>query len=244
MPLLPVGMGMNFDVVKIVYTTVAIFALFGMVLFTGIFMWFQTFSVKVDIIEQFGNGMMVSTRKAKRIEKINGNQLKFLFWKVECPLPAAKYFMPIGKKKYKLTMYKDINGNLNPVELRFDEQKNPLFIPDDSDKRFWLINRLDENKDNYKKDDFWSKYGQAIMIMGIISFATLILVIYGYYFYTGMNTAGVSMANSMAELSKAMHTLAPQLQYQYVQLPNPLNNASNLIPTNPVAVLPNVLGAG
>lgn len=242
MPILPAGMSLGFDSVKLVYTLAGIFTLFGMCLFTMFLMYIGTFNVKVQFLEQFGNGLMVSTKKAKRIERINGNQLKFLFSKIECPLPAAKFFIPSGKKKYTLTMYKDINGNLNPVELRFDENKNPLYIPDDSDKRFWLINRLDENKDNYKRDDFWSKYGNAIVFGGVVAFSAMILLIYGYYFYTGINTAGVSLATSMADLSKSLHTISPQLQYQYVQLPNPLSNITS-VPTNPVAILSNALNS-
>ena len=243
MAVLPESMAFTgFNIAKILYTTFAIVVLFGMMLVTALIMFIGTYSVQVDIVEQFGNGVFVTKRKAKRVEKLGGNSLKFLFWKKECPLPAAKYFMPMGKKKYKLTMYKDINGNLNPVELRFDENNNPLFVPDDSDKRFWLINKLDENDKRYGKDDFWTKYGNAIIFGGVICFSVTILLIYGYFFYNGINTAGLSLASTMADLSKTLHTITPQMQYQYVQLPNPLSNVTN-IGTNPVAILPNTLTA-
>lgn len=239
---LPTGIAGGFNVSQIIGFSVLIVSIFIMGLITILTMFVGSFNVKVDIIEQFGNGVFITPRRAKRIQKLAGNSLKFLFWKKECPLPSGKYFMPMGKKKFKLNMYQDINGNLNPVELRFDADKNPLFVPDDSDKRFWLINRLDENKDNYKAEDFWSRYKDAIIFGGVICASVTILIIYGYYFFNGINTIGASLASTMADLSKSLHTISPQLQYQYVQLPNPMSNVTN-IGTNPVAILNNTLSA-
>jgi len=189
-----------------VYTVYSII-LFSVILIGAFFMWSKSFNIETVIYEQMGNGIKIVKKKSKKVEKIGGNKLKFFMSKMVMALPSGNFFFPKGKNSYMLSLYKDKNGNLNPVELRFDENKNPLYIPDDSDKRFWFVNHMKEAEEAYKKGDKWTKFAPMIIIGSVIAFALIIMIVYGKFYFDGIKEISSPLNSQLGDLNTGVRVL-------------------------------------
>lgn len=166
------------------------------------------FNVKVTIYEQVSLGIKVTQKKARKKIGLDGlESLMFLFTKEKMPLPPGDFFFPIDKKKYALSVYRDKNGQLHPIKLRFDQDNKAHMVPDDRDVRAWYINQQAKINAAYNKPSNWQQIASVIMIGGAMAFALAVIVIMGKYYLDGMQVAGSAMTGAAETFKQAMQTL-------------------------------------
>jgi hypothetical protein len=182
--------------------------LFGILIGGMIFLYKKMFNVRVVIYEQTAGGIKVYQRNAKRKESLEGNRLVFAGAKKESiPVPTGDYFFLMNKNKYLLNMYKDKAGNYKPIPLRWSEDINPLFVPDDNDMRFWKTVMDKETEETYKKDSWMNKYG-GLMALGIIAIVCLIiLIVYGQMYFKGIKEVAQPLSGQMGGLTNTLNNL-------------------------------------
>jgi len=184
---------------------------FFLILFLGggIFVLYKRlYNVRVVIYEQTAGGIKCYQRNARRKESLDGNRLVFSGAKKESiPVPTGDYFFLINKAKYLLNMYKDKAGNYKPIPLRWSEDINPLFVPDDNDMRFWKTVMDKETEETYKKDSWMNKYG-GLVALGIIAVVCLIiLIVYGQLYFKGIKEVAQPLSAQMGGLSNTLNSL-------------------------------------
>jgi len=166
------------------------------------------FNVKVTIYEQVSLGIKVTNKKARKKIGLDGNEsLMFLFSKELMPLPPGDFFFPIDKKKYALSVYRDRNGQLHPIKLRFDESNKAHMIADDRDVRAWYINQQAKINAAYNKPTNLQQVIGAIIIGGALAFALATVVISGHYYTETMSRLAGSVGGQLGELTTALKTL-------------------------------------
>lgn len=166
------------------------------------------FNVKVTIYEQVSLGIKVTQKKARKKVGLDGNQsLMFLFSKELMPLPPGDFFFPIDKKKYALSVYRDRNGQLHPIKLRFDQDNKAHMVSDDRDVRAWYINQQAKINAAYNKPTQWQNIATVLMIGGAMAFALAVVVVAGHYYTQLMQNLAGGVGGQLSELTQALHTL-------------------------------------
>jgi len=187
----------------------AFFVLIVFIAFIAIILYSKSFKVRAIIFEQTGLGVKVNIRKAKKVEGLGNSKLAFVFSSKSIALPAGDYFFPTGKDTYLISLYKDKNNNFKPMSLRFEtDTKNPLLVPDEADMRDWFVNQVMQARSAYQTLDKWSKIAPIFILGGVIVFATMILIIYGHYYFEGIKTGASAMNSGMNDLTRSLQTLA------------------------------------
>lgn len=166
----------------------------------------KAYNFKVLIYEQTGGGIKCYYKKAKRVENNQGNQLRFFLSKVVLPLPTGNYTFLIGKNNYHLSLYKDKNANYHPIPLRFNESGNPILMPDDSDMRFWKTIMDEQTNIVYAEGGFWEKYGGIVTLGVVCATALLILIVYGKFYFDGINQVAQPLTNSLTGVEKLLNS--------------------------------------
>lgn len=165
----------------------------------------RAYNITGDIYEQTAGGIKCYKKLLKKSEKLEGNRLVFFLSKTIIPLPTSKYFFMTGKNTYKINLYKDKNGNYQPIPLLFTEGENsPLLKPDDSDMRFWKTVMDKEADLAYAKDGFWEKYGGIITLSVLCVTALVILIVYGYYYFNGFQTGMAEATGQLGQLNNVL----------------------------------------
>ena len=165
------------------------------------------YNIKVAMYEQVGLGIRVTYRKARKETKLGTSRLKFFLSKEVIPYPTGDMFFPIGKKTSMINFYKDKNGAYHPLKLRFDEEKNPFLVPDNSDMSFWYANQLREAEQAYRQQSTFEKYAPIIVFGGVICFAALILILYGKWYFDGVQASANALSGSMGSLEQSLKTI-------------------------------------
>lgn len=165
----------------------------------------KAFNVEVRIYEQTGGGIVVYSRKAKKIERSEGNKLQFFSifkaGKDYMALPTGDYFFLTKKKNYLLNLYRDKAGNYFPIPLRWNEKVNPLFVPDDNDMRFWKTVMDKEADVAYPSDQNWFQRNKEFIILGLLCCTALIvLVVYGQMYFKGIKEVAQPLSGQMSGL--------------------------------------------
>lgn len=169
----------------------------------------KAFNIKVQIYEQTAGGIVVSERKAKKIERADGSKLQFFSifkaGKEYMALPTGDYFFLTKKRTFQLNLYKDKAGNFSPIPLRWTEKIDPLFVPDDNDMRFWKTVMDKETDATYAKDLGWFGRNKEFIILGFLCCTALIvLVVYGQMYFKGIQEVAQPLTGQMSGLQEML----------------------------------------
>lgn len=167
----------------------------------------KSYNVEAEIYERVGSGMKLYIKKARRVEGLAGNKLKFFASKIVMSLPASNFFYISGKNNFKIKLYKDEAGNLHPIGLRFDESTKPHLVPHESDVRWFHTVMHKENMENYKTQSDWEKYAPLIIVGSSLAFAAFALILTFYYYGQYMQGMQSQLVGSMSSLTDALHTI-------------------------------------
>lgn len=164
----------------------------------------KRFNVRTVIYEQTGAGLKITFKNAKKRESLEGNHLSFLFSKKVMPLPPSNHFFLMGNNKYLLNIYKNKEGEYHSIPMKWTEENNPLLVPDNTEMNFWLVNHLKEAERVYAEGGFWAKYGNLIIIGATLAFAMVTIIVYGHYFFTGIQESAGALSGSMTGLQETL----------------------------------------
>lgn len=182
----------------------------------------KMFNGTAIIHEQVGLGMKVSFMKCrKQINLAGGSKLKFRGNKYICQLPAGDFFFPMQNNKFIIHMWKDRNGQMHPMKLRFDEQKNTFLVPDMEDIRFWQSVALKETEEIYRNKTGWEKIAPYVAIAGTLAFVAFAMILTMYYYGQWMDHISGQVGGSMQNLADALHTVASTSRAGGVVPPTP-----------------------
>lgn len=165
----------------------------------------KAYNIKCLILEQTGGGIRSYIKKAKKTMKDQGNSLSLFLSKTKLPLPANNFFFLNSKNSFFLVYYKDKNGNYKPCNLRFEEgSNNPLLQPDDTNQRAWYAQSIMDTHKVYDSESTWAKYGPVLVLGATIGFALIILIVYGKFYFDGINNASGALGGKMDNLANSL----------------------------------------
>lgn len=171
----------------------------------------KAFNVKIEIYEQTAGGIKVVEKKGKRKEtQMGGSRLILqdsLFKKTVLPVPTGDYFFMISSSKYKINFYKDKSGNLKPIPLRWNEDLNPMLVPDDNEMRFWKTVMDKESDDTYANKTWIEKYGAHLTIGILCATALIILIVYGQMYFKAIKEVAQPLTGQMSGLQDTLGKL-------------------------------------
>ena len=165
----------------------------------------KAFNIKVQVYEQTGGGIVVSERRAKKVETPEGNKLVFFSLigksKDTMALPTGDYFFLTKKRTFLLNLYKNKANNYSPIPLRWNEKLDPLFVPDDNDMRFWKTVMDKETETVYAKDENWFARNKEFIILSMLCCtALIILLFYGQMYFKGIKEVAQPLTGSINSL--------------------------------------------
>lgn len=198
--------GIGAQIGPVVVMVLSLVAVLGVFFFAGIALILtKAYNIKCLILEQTGGGIRAYVKKAKKSMKDKGNSLSLFLSKTKLPLPANNFFFLNSKNSFFLVYYKDKNGNYKPCNLRFEEgTNNPLLQPDDTNQRAWFAQFLMDTHKVYDSESAWAKYGPVLVLGATIGFALIILIVYGKFYFDGIQSSAGAMQGSMDRLADVL----------------------------------------
>jgi hypothetical protein len=189
------------NIILIIYTVFwsVIFFVAGFILIV-----LKSHNVKVIMFEESAGGTYCRITRAKIVNKPEHRMLKFFMSTKTAPLFNKKYFIRTGKKNSMIQLYQDSNGRYHPIRFHAMHDNSPDYTKMDA----WYMQTQKRIFDKYERKKGWEKYAPVIIIGGTLALCTVLMIVYGHFWFDSINNSVAPAASKIEGLVQQIEGLA------------------------------------